>query len=417
MLPQSASANIISTAAWRVLAAIFLVGTINFMDRSLLSIAMPSIRAEFNWSPTLAGVALSSFLWTYAVGNAVTAPFVDRYGPRRSQALGMLFWTVSLVWTAVTQSFYSLLGSRALLGIAEAPNQAIAIRSIRSFFPEQHTGFACSVGVALVVRVGPICGFVLGGFLIGEFGWRAAFLMLAALSLLAIPLWFTMFPKSGSLPSSVQAKSVGTATGDVMQFFRYPRFWAVMIGMSANSYIQYLFFSWTPGYLSTLFKTNIMNIGFMSAAIFGFGVLGNLVSGYGGDVLLRRGYSRLAVRKRIILLGICLCLPIVIVPQFTSLWGVIFILSLADFGINVAVPQFWATMSETAPPHLTASFTGLVNGVANGVGLFAPIVTGAIVDATGSFQLAFLVAGGMLSVIGVCYGLCLRRIEPLFVRA
>jgi|GEM_PF-4434325 len=400
----------ISTAAWRVLAAVFIVGTVNFMDRALLSIAIPGIRQEFAWTASVAGLALSSFLWTYAISSAVVAPFVDRFGPRRSQAVAMGFWAVSLLWTAATRGFVSLIGSRALLGVAEAPNQPIALLSVRSFFPAEHIGFACSVAAALVVRVGPIMGFMVGGALIEGLGWRGAFVALAGLSIAAIPLWLLLYPK---VPVRSVA-STGGAAGEAWRFFRYPRFWAVMVGMTANSYIQYLFFTWTPGYLSSLFKTNIMNIGFMSAAIFGFGVLGNLLGGWGGDMLIRRGYYPMFARKGLILAGLLLSSPIVCVTWFDGMVGTLFILSVADFGINVAVPQFWAIITDTAPRHLTATYTGVVNGVANAGGLAAPILTGFILQATGSFAMSFGLAGVMLAICGVCWLLCLRRIEPLY---
>ncbi|MBV8914691.1 MAG: MFS transporter [Acetobacteraceae bacterium] len=150
--------------------------------------------ADFGWGAAASGIALSGFFWSYAIGNVVVGPLVDRLEPRRAQTVGALFWCVCLVATSVAQSFAVLLGSRVLLGVAESPSQPIAVRSIRTFFREETIGSACVLGVALPVRCGPIVAFLAGGILVEYLGWRGTFLVLALVSLVAIPCWLSLYP-------------------------------------------------------------------------------------------------------------------------------------------------------------------------------------------------------------------------------
>ncbi|MBV8914690.1 MAG: hypothetical protein JOZ05_16820 [Acetobacteraceae bacterium] len=96
------------------------------------------------------------------------------------------------------------------------------------------------------------------------------------------------------------------------RFFRYRAFWAILLGMTGSVYLQFLFLTWIPTYLSSLLKTNVLIVGFMSAAIFGFGVLGNVASGVAGDALLRQGWSVSLTRNSIIVMGMLLCSPITV---------------------------------------------------------------------------------------------------------
>ena len=100
-------------------------------------------------------------------------------------------------------------------------------------------------------------------------------------------------------------------------------------------------------------------------------------------------------------------------PWFTSWGGAVAVLSLADFGLNLAVTQFLAIATATAPARSTASFAGAVNGLSVIGGTASPLVTGYLVEATGSFASSFALSGVMLVVVVVCFVFGVTRIEPL----
>lgn len=72
-----------SNVRWRIFAIVFALTVINLVDRVSLSIAMPTIAGEFQLTPSMQGLILSSFFWAYALLQIPGGWLIDRYGPRR----------------------------------------------------------------------------------------------------------------------------------------------------------------------------------------------------------------------------------------------------------------------------------------------------------------------------------------------
>src|SRR3954468_9017799 len=81
-----------TTVRWRIFAIVFALVVFNLIDRTALSIAMPTIAREFELSPTMQGIVLSSFFWTYALLQVPGGWLIDRYGPRRLIARAAVGW-------------------------------------------------------------------------------------------------------------------------------------------------------------------------------------------------------------------------------------------------------------------------------------------------------------------------------------
>ena len=82
-----------SNVRWRIFAIVFALTVINLVDRVSLSIAMPTIAGEFQLTPSMQGLILSSF-WAYALLQIPGGWLIDRYGPRR-----VIGWSTGL-WGA-----------------------------------------------------------------------------------------------------------------------------------------------------------------------------------------------------------------------------------------------------------------------------------------------------------------------------
>lgn len=84
-----------SNVRWRIFAIIFALTVINLIDRVSLSIAMPTIAAEFELSPSMQGLILSSFFWAYALLQIPGGWLIDRFGPRRVIGWSTGLWGLS----------------------------------------------------------------------------------------------------------------------------------------------------------------------------------------------------------------------------------------------------------------------------------------------------------------------------------
>jgi MFS family permease len=81
--------------------------------------------------------------------------------------------------------------------------------------------------------------------------------------------------------------------------------------------------------------------------------------------------------------------------------------------LGILIPAFFASAQTLAGPLAAARWFGVQNFVGNLAGISAPIITGMVVDRTGSFSSAFLIAAGVAVLGMVAYGLIVRRIEPI----
>src|SRR5437762_7554699 len=167
----------LSRTAWLVVALLWPVALLNYLDRQMLAAMkfsvmadIPSIGSEANW-----GKMLGQFKWVYAFLSPVGGYIADRFS-RRYTICGSLF-----VWSAVTwatghvTTYNGLLLARSLMGISEAFYMPAALALVADY----HTGHTRSRAVGLH-QMAIYCGVILGGF--GGYmaadpalGWRLAF--------------------------------------------------------------------------------------------------------------------------------------------------------------------------------------------------------------------------------------------------
>jgi MFS transporter, ACS family, D-galactonate transporter len=95
--------------------------SINYIDRTSLSVAMPLISKDFDLDPAMQGLILSSFFWTYAFMQVPGGVLADRYKPRIVIALATVGWGFFQTVAAFSTNWVMLLLTRLGLGAAEAP--------------------------------------------------------------------------------------------------------------------------------------------------------------------------------------------------------------------------------------------------------------------------------------------------------
>ena len=176
-----------TTVRWRIFAIVFVMVVFNLIDRTALSIAMPTIAQEFGLSPAMQGIVLSSFFWTYALLQVPGGWLIDRYGPRRLVAGATHPLGHIPVARGVATGGVSLLLTRLGLGVAEAPLFPAGAKLNAIWLSPQERGRG-----AVFMDSGSPLGAAFGGaiiaFLILLFGsWRLAFLA-AGLATIAVGL-------------------------------------------------------------------------------------------------------------------------------------------------------------------------------------------------------------------------------------
>ncbi len=166
-------------------------GLVNFLDRSSLSIAVGSIRAEMHLSATAIGALLSAFSLAYGLAQLPIGPMLDRFGSWRVLGSGLGVWSLAQILTSMVSGMPGFVALRVLLGVGEAPFFPASVKLVRERFPAEHRGRAIG-GVNISTTIGQGLAPPLLTALMLWFGWRSMFALIGGAGVALAVLWFAV---------------------------------------------------------------------------------------------------------------------------------------------------------------------------------------------------------------------------------
>lgn len=185
MMSRRADGDRPPRAAWAALAVLTLINLFNYIDRYVVPAVQESIKqSPLHPSDAQIGLLTSAFFVVYFVTAPVFGAFGSRPWRLRLVAAGVGVWSLATAAGGLAQSYPTLLGARASVGIGEAAYSAIAPAVLADFFPERLRGRVFGVFYA-AIPIGSALGFVIGGNVDHQAGWRAAFFVVGLPGLVA----------------------------------------------------------------------------------------------------------------------------------------------------------------------------------------------------------------------------------------
>jgi MFS transporter, ACS family, D-galactonate transporter len=396
-----------------ILVMVTIATMINYLDRTVLSVATPALRAELQIDAATMGFVLSAFSWTYAAAQIPGGILLDRIGVRITYALSLVLWSLFTMFQGLATGLTSLLGLRLGLGVAEAPCFPCNSRILSSWFPQAERARANSV-----YSVGQYLGLGLMSWLLywitARFGWRALFMLVGAVGVVFGWIWWLKYRDPGEDARANAAELDHIKAGGGLSFsgvttafkwshivflLRQRQLVGAALGQFCGNATLVFFLTWFPSYLATERHMAWIKAGFYASLPFIAASVGVLFGGQLSDYLLKRTGSANLGRKLPVVAGLLLASCIVGANYVDSDGLVIAIMSVAFFGQGM-VNLGWTLLTDIAPRKLFGLAAGVFNLSANLAGIITPIVVGQIVQRTGSFKaaLAFIAT---LAVIGV----------------
>ncbi|WP_372665025.1 MFS transporter [Amycolatopsis kentuckyensis] len=417
-------------ARWTIAGVLGVGSFVNYVDRVNLSIAGPEMMREFHLSAAQLGVVASAFLWTYAVLQLPIGAILDRIGVRWVNRAAAILWAIASFLTASAGGLGLLLVSRLVLGFGEAPTIPAGWKAIGQWFPRSERGRATAIfdGCA---KISNVLGIPVMAFLVTVFSWHAAFVFTGVLSLGYLLVWWLLYltPKQalelgrlspeefaylregGADDEDAPAPSSLTGLGHLL---RRRKTWGLALGYASYTYAYYVLLTWLPGYLEKQFGVKLLAGGFYTMIPWLVAVLAQfLVGGIVLDRLIARSGDETKARRIVLVVSMLVSLSVAGAAYAGSVAVALVFLSIGAAGLAVSVPAGSSIVAVIAPEGCSGTLGGLVNFVANMIGIAAPIVTGAVVDVTGSFAGAFLVTGVVLLAGIFCYTVVLGKLDRM----
>jgi MFS transporter, ACS family, hexuronate transporter len=374
-----------SNLRWVVCGLLFLATTINYMDRSALSLVEPILKHLLggDQNPALYNRRYSDivncFILAYGLGFLVAGRVVDRIGVKKGYALAIGLWALASISHAFARTALGFGIARFALGLGESGNFPSALKATADWFPTEERALATGI-----FNSGTSAGALIAPLLIPwvavRFGWQAAFYTTGTLGLLWLCTWL-LFPydrlhaKYGN-PVAPISLTVPPATYKALLFS--PNTWRFALSKGTTDAVWWFYLFWLPKYFNERFHVDMQHLGLPLIIVYIGATFGSIAGGWLAGFYIRRGHS-VRMGRRFAMLVCALCaVPVVLVPFVHPLWQAIALLCLAT-----AAHQGWSSNLLSTPSDMfPSSSVGTVVGIGGAAG------------AAGSVLFTFLV--GML---------------------
>ncbi|HTM52255.1 MAG TPA: MFS transporter [Bryobacteraceae bacterium] len=375
---------------------------ITYMDRVVISSAVPTIQKEFGFSLTTMSYIIASFRWGYALFQIPGGWLGDRIGPRRALTLIVTWWSLFTSATALAWNSVSMIAIRFLFGMGEAGAFPIATRSLSRWMLPAERGFAQGITHA-GSRLGAALTPSLVVLVIATYGWRAAFVLFGALGLVWSAVWYWYYRDTPGEHTSVNtaelellSRSLGGRPKSAhsvpwRKILASPTLWTLCVMYFCYSYCLAVYLDWFPKYLNDHRGFNLLQMGFYSSLPLLAGTAGDLLGGWVSDIWAERSGNLKMARRGVALFGFLLAATSILPATLTTdPVACVWYTCLAVFGLEVTVGVSWAIPLDIGSDY-AGSVSAVMNTCGNIGGAISPLVLAYLVK-TYSWDMPFFFA-------------------------
>lgn len=357
---------------WFLVAIIFFITVLSYIDRQVVSILKPILKEEFSLDDVGYALIINVFTICYALMYPVSGWLVDKFGAHKIMFWGVITWSLSSIGSGLVKFLVPFTFFRSVLGLAEPTTYPAQIKVITKWFSGKLRATANSISVA-GGTIGSVIAPPLIAWLVISFSWHAAFIIPGIVGIVLALVWVFVYkePPAGYTQDVISAESVAGESISFSwgQLWGRKSLWGIVLIRFITDPVWYFILFWLPGYLMEESGLSLSQLGMVGWIPFMAASIGGIASSAWSDWMVRRGKPALRSRK-LMLSYIAFLAPVVLIPdQF----GVA--VTIIKFSILAAVALSWiftesVLIAETFPINNVAS----VLGIAGGFGAFGAVV-------------------------------------------
>jgi MFS family permease len=375
--------------AWTIAALLSGAGFINYLDRAILSMALPAIAADLHLGPEAKGVLLSAFFWSYALMQLPVGWAADRFELRWLYAGGFAIWSMACGFTGFAGTLTALFGMRLALGVGESIYMPGGMKIVSVLFGPKERGLASGL-MNCGTRAGLALGAPVIAFLVHGAGWHRAFLFLGFGSAVWLIPWLVVFPPRLRAAGAVAAPSL------MRTFATLDRnLLGMCLGHVCYGYYWYLLVTWLPAYLVESRHMTLLRAGEWLTVPYLVFTVSEPLGGWIADRLTALGFNERRARKAVVTVAYLSSVMLLVAGRTQNDAAAMLMLGAACL-VGLSTGNLYALTASVSPPDQVGMWLGCMNFAGNIPGIAAPIVTGVLIARTGSYYPGFVVAVGML---------------------
>lgn len=410
---------------WWIIGLVTLGTILNYLARSTLSVAAPTLKEEFSMSTEDYSWVVLAFQASYTIMQTVAGSVLDVVGTRVGLTIFAVGWALANMAHAFATGTLSLAIFRALLGATEAAAIPAGSKAVSEWFPPKERPLATST-FQMGTSVGNMIAPPLVAFCIIWFGWQSAFIVTGALSLLWAGLWWwgyrtpsehkQLSVEERTYIESGRADDVGGKPTTRIEVLKSRSFWAIAIPRFLAEPAWQTFNFFIPLYLVAVWNLDLKSIALWAWLPFLAADFGSLAAGLLPNWLLKRGVNLINSRKITMTIG-ALCM---IGPACIGLAGspelAIALFCIGGFAHQMLNGALLTLCTDVFDSKTVGTASGMAGTVAWIGGMLFTLLIGKSADTFGYDPL--FVALGALDIAGaIVLWVLLRTQKPAKVAA
>ena len=378
------------------------INLFNYIDRYVLAAVEPNIRATFFAADdpnamARTGLLAPAFLITYMFTAPILGFFADRFSRWILVGICVILWSFATAGSGLAPTFAAIFATRIFVGIGEGGYGPAAPTILADFFAVQTRGRIMAIFCA-AIPVGSALGYVLGGIINHQLGWRWAFYIVAIPGILLGLACF--FQKDPRLRNPDGGKNQRATVNDYLSLFRTRSFVFNCAAQTAMTFALGGLSFWMAAYL--IFRKQPPEV---ATPVFGgitvvAGLLSTLLGGFVADRLQKRfGGAYFLVSG----VGMLLAFPLMVAVLYTPFPMAWVLLFGAVFFVFLNTGPSNAALANVAGPKTRATAFAVNILVIHLFGdAFSPPLLGAVAGHY-DMNIAFLIISAAMLISGVIW--------------
>jgi ACS family hexuronate transporter-like MFS transporter len=393
---------------WWMIVLLMLGSIINYLTRSTLAVAAPSVLKELDITTQQYSWILSAFQFAIML-QPLCGYVMDSVGLKLGFAIFAIAWSFISMTHGLAGNWQTLFGLRALLGFAEGSANPAGMKATSEWFPATERGLAGGI-FNMGASLGSMLAAPLVAWAILTHSWRFAFVLTGVIGLAWVALWL-MFYQSPSkhkalspserdyILSGQEKHLAGEGKPSIGTILRQRNFWGIAIPRLLADPTWGTLTFWLPLYLTTVRGFDLKQIAMFAWLPFLAADIGCLFGGTISIALQKyAGVGLIDARRGAFTVGALLMTGVAFVGTVQSPYVAVALLSLAGFAHQTLSVTVITMSSDLFKRSEVATVAGMAGTCGNAGVLIFSLLMGALVTRIG--YTPFFVGLAVLDLLG-----------------